>query len=77
MSMNMGPEDSSGAVLGTRLFAPAAASLQTSDMSPQLTMLETMSPDDMRRLLVLMGTITVISFVLVVSVISVLIAFIW
>jgi len=36
-----------------------------------------MSTDEMRQLLILMGTITVISFVLVVSVVTILIAFIW
>ena len=36
-----------------------------------------MSTEDMRHLLILMGTITVISFVLVVSVVTILLAFVW
>ena len=38
---------------------------------------DAMSVDEMKHLLILMGTITVISFVLVVSVVTVLIVFIW
>ena len=36
-----------------------------------------LSNEDMRHLLVLMGTITVISFILVVSVVTILLAFVW
>lgn len=43
----------------------------------QRASLESLSTDDMRYLLILMGTITIISFILVVSVVSILIAFIW
>jgi len=39
--------------------------------------LERMSVDEMKHLLIMMGTITVISFILVVSIVTILAAFIW
>ena len=38
---------------------------------------QVMSDDQIRQLLIFMGTITVISFVLVIALITVFIAFIW
>ena len=38
---------------------------------------ERMSVDEMKHLLIMMGTITVISFILVVSIVTILAAFVW
>ena len=38
---------------------------------------ERMSVDEMKHLLIMMGTITIISFILVVSIVTILAAFVW
>ena len=57
---------------------PLLSALQDHQIYPMRTEQQVkMSTEDMRHLLILMGTITVISFVLVVSVVTILLAFVW